>query len=331
MVYFIRFCTILLSFGFRFLGDRKKSARQAETLIRRIELQLEGYFDKVTYHKVVKSYSVYKSIVLDPFSLLHGRRISLIEQERSIHYFICSSLFDNFFDDRLLTVAEIESITFQPESYTAKSFDEKAFLLSHLFLLNGMKDTGEYLTVLRREFEAQRNSLKQFDPTVTDDEIQQITFEKGGNAVLMCRYYLNITPVPEEEDCWFTLGTLIQLSNDLFDIYKDLQDRIHTLPVRCYNAYEMEQLFLNQVGRLKSNIALLPYSGEKKQAFSIAMATTYALGITAIEQLKSLQGKADRLPHFETLPRKALIIDMEKPANRWRWIRQVYRMGNLSV
>jgi hypothetical protein len=302
----------------------------AAAYLRKMEEKLNGKFDEATFNKVVKSHSVFLAIVYDAFTLLHGRTTNAAEQERSINYFICSSVFDNFFDEKLLAVDQIESITFQPEQFIPSTFDQKAFLAAHLFLLNGMQDTTDYFVVLRKEFDAQSASLKQFDLTISNEEIQDITFEKGGNAVLMCRYYLDVQPIKEEEECWYQLGTMIQLSNDLFDIYKDLQHNNQTLPVRCTDVYAMEKLYMKQVYGMKNNIHALPYSQSCKRTFSISMAATYALGLMGIDQLKRLQHNSSQLPPLKSLPREALIIDMEKPINIWRWIKFVYQFGKLS-
>jgi hypothetical protein len=309
---------------------RNQGKKHSIAILSKIEASLNGKFDAATYKKIVNSHSLYLPIVNDAFALLHGRITNTSEQLRSINYFICSSLFDNFWDDKTHTPEQIEAITFSPHQYQASSFDEKAFLQSHTFLLAQMQDTTAYLQVLRNEFNAQKASMQQFDAAITNETIQHITFEKGGNAVLMCRYYLDVQPTKPEEECWYLLGTMIQLSNDLFDIYKDLQQQIETLPVRCTNAYQMEIFFLQQVNKMKQNINGLPYSKQQKFAFSLSMAATYCLGLTAIEQLKKLQGNATTLPNFTTLPRKALIVDMEKPAVTWQWIKLVYKHTKLS-
>ena len=303
---------------------RRKAAKQATDYLHNIEIQFNGKFDAGTFKKVVKSHSVYLSIVNDAFTALHDRTTTLKEQERSIHYFICSSLFDNFWDDKTLNIDQLEQISFDTKRYPAKSFDEKVFVASHLFLLDAVRNKEAYLTISRRTFNAQQASLQQFNASINDNKITNITFEKGCNAVLLCSYYLDIDTSVAEENCWYYLGSIIQLSNDLFDIYKDIKDGIQTLATRCTNAYAMETFFLNRLNLLKENIQLLEVSKSKKQTFSIAMAATAVLGLVAIEQLKKLQGNSSHLPDFTVLERKALIVDMEKPINIFRWIKLLY-------
>jgi hypothetical protein len=325
MLRFGRFCINMVDFGLRLVRVRSRAAAHATAYLHGIEQQFGGSFNQPSFKKVVKSHSVYLPIVNDAFTLLHGRYTTQAEQERSIHYFICSTLFDNFWDDQTHTSEQIAQMMFAPATYPAQTFDERVFVASHLRLLQDMPDTTAYQQVLQQEFKAQQASMGQFDAAITNAEIERITFAKGGNAVLMCRYYLDVTPTPEEEQCWYLLGNLIQLSNDLFDIYKDLQDGIHTLATRCTNAYEMETLFMQKVQQLQHNLQQLPYPRKRKRRFGMAMAATYVLGLVAIDQLKALQGNAPVLPDFKSLPRKALIVDMEKVKNMWKWVRLVYR------
>ena len=323
-MYFFQFIYIIIRFGLRLVIVRRKAVKHATDYLHQIEEQFNGKFDEGTFKKVVKSHSVYLPIVNDAFTALHDRTTTLKEQERSIHYFICSSLFDNFWDDKTLNIDQLEQISFDTKRYPAKTFDEKVFVASHLFLLDEVKNKEAYLTIFRRTFNAQQASLEQFNAGITDNQITNITFEKGGNAVLLCSYYLDIDTSVTEENCWYYLGSIIQLSNDLFDIYKDINDGIQTLATRCTNAYAMETFFLQRLHLLKENIRLLEVSNSKKQSFSIAMAATAVLGLVAIEHLKEIQSSSDQLPDFKTLARQDLIVDMEKPKNILRWIKLLY-------
>jgi len=329
MLYFFRFIFTLFHSRIRLKLVRKKAAKQAALFLGRLEKKFNGKFDEKTYHKIVKSYSLYLPLVTDSFTALHGRYNNLKEQERNIHYFICSSLFDNFWDDKSLNIDQLERISFDSANYTAQSFDETVFIFSKLFLGNDVKDKEAYKKVCRQLFEAQKNSLQQFDKTIPDAKIENITFEKGGNAVLLCRYYLDITASHAEEDCWYYLGSLIQLSNDLFDTYKDLNDNIQTLATRCTNAYVMEAFFLARLQMLKSSIKHLSFPIKRKQYFCILIIATACLGLVAIEQLKRIQAGYDKLPPLNKLPRKALIIDMEQFSNVYRWLKLIYTHARL--
>jgi hypothetical protein len=328
-MYVLRFIFILVKFAFKLPAVRKQAAIDATTYLHSVEARLNGQFDEFTFKKITKSHSLYLPIVNDSFTALHGRSTNKTEQLRSVHYFICSSVFDNFWDNKTHTAEQIAAIFYQPQQYQPASFDENVFVESHLFLLNEVKRKEAYLQVLDKVFTAQQLSLKQFDKDITNEAIQHITFEKGGNSVLLCNYYLDVEPTKAEEQCWYLLGTMIQLTNDLFDTYKDLQQHSYTLATRCTNVYEVESIYLHQIAQLKHCIAQLPYKKNLKQYFSIVMASTYTLGLVAVEQLKKIQGNNATMPDLRYLPRKALIIDMEKISNVWLWIKLIFKYGKL--
>lgn len=330
MVYFINFCRNILRLSMHVIVVRKKALQQATNYLHGIEQKFSGNFDDATFNKIAKSYSLWLPMVTDSFARLYGNYASAAQQERTIHYFICSSLFDNFFDHKLLPVQQIENITFNYQSFQPQTFEERVSLHSHSFLLNHILEKQEYLSVLRKEFNAQAASLNQFNQNISDEEIQHITFDKGGNAVLMCYYYTDVEGTVEEKNCWYALGTLIQLSNDLFDIYKDLQDGVETLATRCTDAYQFEKIFLHQVQILKQNIQRLPCNKSHKQNFSTCVSSSYVLGLIAIDNLKRIQiNHNNHLPSLISLSRKELIIDMEKLSNIFKGIKFAYKFAHI--
>jgi len=323
--FFFYFWPSLIRFGVRFVRARRTAIRNAIARLHQIEQELEGSFDEATFQKVVERHGVHLPLVCDPFSALHARFTIAAEQERDIYYFICSSLLDDFFDQKTLTIRQINDIVFEPGMYKSGTFNERAFLFSHVFLLREIKHQQAYERVLRDVVQAQSDSLRQFDPHITEEEIQRITFSKGGNSLLLCRYYLDSEACEAEEQCWYRLGTMIQLCNDLADIYKDRQDAIQTLATRCTDAEAIADFFNEQVDGFRAQVALLPYPRKQKMDFSLAMAAIYSLGLVAIDNLRKLQVGAASLPPPEQVPREALILDMEKPANILRWVRYVHR------
>lgn len=300
-----------------------------------IETRFGGTFSPATRRKIAVSYGIYTPMICDAFTALHGRRTNPGEKERFIHYFICSSLFDDFTDTIVIPEAELRTLSFSPETFVPRTFDERVFKESHLLLKNFVQDPPSYLTVTKTLFQAQWDSKKQYkgaaDPAgapgeglLSDEAIRRITFDKGGNSVLLCSYYLDLPASSAEKECWYRIGTIIQLTNDLFDIYKDLGDHIDTLPNRMTDARIFRGFFEEQVLGMQSLIRDLPVSPGRKGAFRLSMAGIYAFGLIALEQLNDLQGAANELPALASLPRAALIIDMEKRKNLLKWLRLTY-------
>jgi hypothetical protein len=329
-MYFITFWRTVIGLTIYFIKERKKESRHAFRVISALEKQFNGSFDDATRKKIAKGHSVYNPLVVDSFCRLHARTTNISERERLIFYFTCSSLLDNFFDRSELTDEQIEKICFETGKYVATTFDERVAIHCHTTLLNYVRDKATYAKVLESEVKAQQASLQQFQQGTPDNVLEDIMKAKGGNAVLLCSYYLDHTANTIEAQCWYQLGVITQLSNDLYDIHKDINDGISTLATRCADAREMETYVHEQIMQLKELIRELPYNHTLKQRFAIAMTGLSVLGMIAVDRLKQLQGKSDRLPDFKSVKRKQLITDMEKPANMIRWFKYLYRYGRLN-
>lgn len=290
-----------------------------------------GRLETGTFKKIVNSYGIYIPMICDAFSGLKGRKTSVAEKERILLYFICSSLFDDFCDRRELTEAEMEHISYRPASWQPANVNEKIFLHAHLALRDFVGDKDAYDTVTRQLFAAQIDSIRQFDASISDADLHRITLEKGGYAVLLCHFYLDEEVTETEQELWFRLGKIIQLTNDLFDIYKDLADGSQTLPNRMKDAHAFhDRYFSGAVQEMIDHVHQLPYPAKRKQDFMISLMAICSFGRIALKQLTALQGNAPALPALHSVPRKQLIVDMEKAGNILYCMRYTYRQTLLN-
>jgi hypothetical protein len=337
MGYFFRFWYRVIKTAFYIIFNRKRETRRAYALLDEIEMQYGGQFAPATRRKIAISYGIYTPMICDAFTALHGRRTLESERFRYIHYFVCSSLFDDFTDTIALPEEALLALSFDPLAFAPRTFDEAVFRSSHLLLQAFVRERAEYEKVTRTLFRAQWDSKKQArvsagspaDTRLSDEEVRSITFSKGGNSVLLCSYYLELPSSGAERECWYRIGTIIQLTNDLFDIYKDIQDHIDTLPTRMTDVRAFQAFFGEQIRGMQALIHTLPVPEARKAPFRLAMAGIYAFGLIALDQLRQLQGDAPALPPLGTLPRSALIIDMEKGRNLGKWLRYTYHHARL--
>ncbi|MFB6453845.1 hypothetical protein ACE38W_01135 [Chitinophaga sp. Hz27] len=303
---------------------RKKEAQRVVPLIDELEHALGLQLPPAVRKKAITCHSIFVPMVCDLFTALHGRTTTEEEKNSIFYYFICSGLFDDFADDKTLTAAQLREIMLHPASYQCNTPEEKIFVYTGLRLNSVVRNKASYEQVLKQLLTAQLDSGKQFDPAISNSELEEITFSKGGNSLQLVYYYLNIPTTAEERHCWFLLGAIIQLTNDLYDIYKDLQAGIQTLPNRMKSAIDFQQYFNSVVSKLENHLHKLPYKHKRKHAFHLGLASICSFGNTALEHLIELQAASDKLPALHTLPRKSLIIDMEKPRNIWRCMKYSY-------
>jgi hypothetical protein len=323
MAYFFRFWARVIRTALYIIYHRRLETRRAYALLREIEQKYGGRFSDPTRRKIAVSYGIYNPMMCDAFTALHGRRTNTAEKERFIHYFICSSLFDDFTDITTLPEAELLALSFSPETFTPRNFDEAVFRDSHLFLKAFVREKVTYDSLTRKLFQAQWDSKKQARGahTLSDDALREITFRKGGLSVLLCSFYLDTSPTPAERDCWYRIGTIIQLTNDLFDVYKDLGDQMDTLPLRMQDAAVFRVFFEDQVKGMFAVVGSLEVPETRKAPFRLFMAGICAFGMIALDQLGELT------PPFQGYTRAQLVIDMEKRQNLAAWLRYAYRLA----
>ncbi len=327
LMHFFQFIYILIYRAFYILVQKKKEAAYGTAYLRKLENDFHGNFDDKTFKKIIFYYSLKVPAIYDAFLSLHGRRTNNFEKERLLKYFICSSIFDNFFDRKELTDEAIYQITFNSNNYTPTNFNERISLHCHAEILKFVKNKEAYLNVLKLEYDAQVNSRKQFYETITNKEIEEITLSKGGNAVLLCSFYLDIENSTSELNCWYKLGNVIQLVNDLFDIFKDLQTGLQTIPNRVKDVQGFKKYFNSFITNLKFEIKNIEVEENKKMHLNISLMGICALGLVAINQLEKIENRHQTLPNLKTLSRKDLIIDMENFYNIWLWLKTVYHLS----
>jgi hypothetical protein len=315
----------LVKNNFRIFFLRKKEEKWAAKIVRDLENELGGALDSFTFNKIVERYAVFLLIVCDAFAQLKGRNTNANEKRRILYFCICSALFDNFCDRKDFTAEQLFRISFHQETYNATNINEKIFLHAHKFLLENVREKEVYLNISRLLFQAQLDSGKQFQPSISNEELETITKNKGGYSLLLSAYYFDEKFDYIEHKCWFLLGYIYQLVNDLYDIYKDLQEGSETLPNRINDVEPFGIFYENIVTELLNNIGKINTTGKRKKRFYFSMMNVCSFGSVAINQLKTIQKKHNgRLPDLKTLPRKELIVDMERLYNIWQLVRHSY-------
>ena len=328
-MYLVSYIKSIANLTLKTYSGLKQSEKWATEYLHRVELKFDGKFDQKTLEKVVRRYSIQQHYINDSFSSLYGRNNNSNEKERHLLYFIMVSVYDDFFDDKTLTLEQIDSIFYLPEEYIAETFFEKVFIYTHSRLLNDVADSAQYFKDYEGLHIAQKDSLEQFNPKVSDETLLSITTRKGGFCLLMCRHYLDTPYLPEADATWYALGGLIQLTNDLYDIYKDIQEGIITLAVRAKQYEAIYVLYHKHAQALNDSIRKLPVKILRKNDLSIILNVVAAFGYIALDNLARLQGNNPSLPVLATLHKKELIIDMEKNSNRFKLLKYIYQNARL--
>ncbi|MBV6440852.1 MAG: hypothetical protein EPGJADBJ_02527 [Saprospiraceae bacterium] len=185
-------------------------------------------------------------------------------------------------------------------------------------------------------------------------DLERITAEKGGFSVLLFRRVLAHPLEEAEQEALFQFGYLVQLCDDIFDLWHDRQSKTVTLATFFAERNDISGLrnvFENQVDVVKKAFALNPGSshtareapanaperspapfppgevqgvGSKRGRSSSLAAIHFLVSITRV----CLRHYADLQKKHGTLPlddRAAMVVDMERWANRTRAILELVR------
>ncbi len=328
-MYLVYYPYILFIFLVRLLFNFQRVQQEGSSFLRSLEHAFDGRFSVKMSKGAIKRQGIQQLYINDSFAQLYGRVTHREEQRRNKLYFVLSGLYDDMLDQKEASIADVDQMFQDPASFKARNFNEQVLIHVHLTLLDAMRDKEDYQALLNKMHAVQLESMQQFNPQLDNGDLISIACRKGGFSLLMCRHYLDLPVTTHTDAVWYHLGAVIQLSNDVFDLYKDLQEGIYTYANRATSYQAIKEVYDQEVTALRRSIVEIPVPHFKKLRFSILLSLIPALGYVALDNLQRLQGGAPQLPEMRNVPRKALIVDMEKPKNLLRLMIHGYKLGQL--
>lgn len=287
----------------------------------------DGTLDEEDFAKIRNYYGFgVPAIVGEGFCTL--RQIPMSHQERttSTYQGALTGLYDDFFDKTNIGIEGIREMMDQPGIYDAKTSLERLFIRFLLQVHENLPDKAFFNKAFNRVFDAQIESSKQAKDELSYEQIKEITFKKGGYSLLFYRSAFGHEMKEGEEKALYQTGAVMQLGNDIFDIYKDERDSIKTLVSYCDVIEEPRSIFID---KLKESIRLIKATAYQPDGIQNYL-RKYILGISrcfvALDQLERLQSNSEGKFMPALYSRKDMICDMEKPQNIIRSAR--YYLGS---
>lgn len=276
----------------------------------------DGSLDEEDFNKIRGYYGFgVPAIVGEGFCTLRGQGMSREERLASTYQGALTGLYDDFFDKSGLNHKEIQKMMSGPDSHDPSSSLEQLFIYFLSGVHQNLHDKKLFNHYFNKVFEAQVQSKRQEKDDLSKDEILDITFTKGAFSLLFYRSVFNHAFREGEEEAFFTIGGLMQLGNDIFDVYKDSKAGIHTLPTTCAHIDDVRQVFVNQLDKCISMVEKLDYEKKDIKRYLSKLLLGISRVFVALEQLERLQKiSGDRFKPNE-YSRKELICDMEKAQN----------------
>ena len=213
-----------------------------------------------------------------------------------------------------------------PEAY-GQAADERGLarhFLHHLYLELPPGDLSQFKDFMHRVFNVETAGRQMDDQALTINALAGITAEKGGYSVLLFRRVLAHPLSIAEQAALHQFGYLIQLCDDIFDLWHDRQAGIRTLATTLgeqQRVGQMAALLERQVAVVRTAFRQLSPRLNGRLAWAVVY---YLVTITRV----CLRHYADLQKMYGTLPlddRKAMVVDMARRRHRWRAIGQFLR------
>ncbi|MBS1747413.1 MAG: hypothetical protein JST21_14695 [Bacteroidetes bacterium] len=289
-----------------------------------LEKKYDGKFQAEQKKKILDYYGLFiTSFLCSSYKRLYGKTLNNEERKRATLFGVLTPVGDDLFDIDKLDNNSIRNITFHPETFNAKTFSSHIAKEIQTYLLQTVPHKDAYIKASKDVLDIQVETILQTNPDISKEEIRRITYTKGAVSVII--YHQCLDEVADEQmmEVLFLIGSLFQLGNDIFDLYKDARDKIYTLINTCDDYSDFKKEFIERVKLQNQKIYALPYSKKDKEDFCIVMNTINARSLVAIDQFIETQKKINCKVNWQELDRKDMIVDMEKAKNILKWMKYI--------
>lgn len=263
------------------------------------------------------------------FAKMYARLIGvrLSKHERYVQLLIgcLTPLFDDFYDNHVLANKSIEKVVEEFEHF--QPVNQKELLIKTLYqkLIIKIGDIESIITNYRDVLKGQEMSRLQKEGKLSYRQLLHITWQKGGASFVFTRKLMPYKLIDGEADFLYRMGGLMQLESDVFDIYRDYNEQIQTIPQQVNSWIYFTKKYQREVVRLRNHLARLGYKSAAKKQFGAWMLLIFARGMVASYILHQ-QSQAE-IFNPGSLTRKQLVCDMEKPANFFLMIKYAFKLG----
>lgn len=205
----------------------------------------DGSLSAADFKKINSYYALGVPAILGE-SLAYLRGEQLTERERSCLTYLggISGLLDDLFDAPGKGAEHLKEFIQSPEKLYPSNSHEKLLLYFYKKGLTFSDHPEEIQKQAEKVYEAQQLSLQQKDSFPSSESLNDIIYSKGGSSFIYYRLCLKDLPDKAEVDFLYHLGGLMQLGNDIFDVWEDHLSETQTAATICKNINELRSHFL---------------------------------------------------------------------------------------
>lgn len=274
--------------------------------------------------RITKYWELSLHVICNSLYELTGKKLSEAEQTSILLLSIFGPLYDDLLDNNILDAEALSTLTRTPEQYVPLTAEARLAQQVYLLLLQQSPDPQRVKAHLLEVFTWQKASLKQKEAGISEAELYEITYRKSFHSILLFHSILDHYPSAELREMLYPAAGLLQLTNDAFDVYRDMQEGVYTIPSLYPDFEKIDQGFMSSVAAFNQQLAALPYPAAARARFAITIHALHGMGRMALAQLR----RNTRHKPLQELSRRELVCDMDHFSRQLRWVGAVRTLVN---
>lgn len=309
---------------------RKQEKELPSRLKKLLSQLLTGYYETLTpkdLKRIGKYWQLGQLVICESLYGLQQKKLSLQEEKNILLLSVFAPLFDDLTDEHLIDEQQLDSLIKNPGEFVPQNDTASAVLKIYLELLVSVPSRMKFIQHLQEVSYWQKQSLKQLDAGISKDELLDITYNKSFAAVMLFAALLENYPAGELTEILYPLSGLLQLTNDAFDVWKDIQKKVYTLPNLYLNYDELYRKFVSEAATINVKISATNFEHNAKQNYLITMLAVPAMGSIALQHLKTVTRKIEDHEQLAEMSRKELVCDMDSYSQKWNWLKEIYKLA----
>ncbi len=264
----------------------------------------------------IKRIAEYYGIVIgvlygESFSRLRGYKMNPQERSAITSFGIITGIYDDFFDKHDLDEELLLKLTNEPETINPDRLIDRIFIRYRNDIIENTVQKDFLWQMVDKTYHSQVESRKQNNEALSQDEIKRITFDKGAYSMLLFRSVLRNDLVEGEYEALYNLGAALQLVDDIFDLYFDLQENVSTLATQAKHIGGLKDIFYDQMNTGLDYCKRMNYQRKNIRNFLYKIIPVFCQCMTCLEQLEKLEQKSGSFDPSQ-FTRQELVCDMEK-------------------
>lgn len=288
----------------------------------------QASFSPQQLKRFVKYWQLAHHVIAENISQLTGRSLTANEERRIILLSVFAPLFDDLLDEGLLQQEEIISLITTPDQHIPRQATDRIVLEIYLELLQTVPNRTLFVQHLQTVANWQNASQQQLSASITEETLYEVTYNKSYYGILLFCAVLDKYPSPAIETMLYPIAGLLQLTNDAFDVWKDIHKDVYTLPNLYRNFGQLQHQFMAEISSINQQLDHLPYPAAARINFSITLHALHAMGWMSLQQLKTVTANVNSIGALKSLSRQQLVCDLDSLPQKFRWLKLVHYFAN---